>query len=299
MLPRALRKLLTPIARPLARAAGLRVYDYDINDFYWAVPDQDRIGQGVLNAVSELPGLRMNEPQQIELLRRLVERYKSEYQSLPAQRPADPDAFFWQNGSFGNHDAILLYCLIRELRPRKIIEIGAGASTRLTATALRKNRPDSPCHFTTIDPYPDAVVAAGFDGLDKLIRSPVQQVPMDTFTALEAGDILFIDSSHVLHVGSDVHYEFLEVLPRIAAGVYVHVHDIFMPQEYPAWAVRNGRFWDEQYLLQAFLAFNDSFEIVWAGNYMNHRNPGEMTRALAGYDAKKNQPGSFWMKRVK
>jgi len=124
----------------------------------------------------------------------------------------------------------------------------------------------------------------------------VQTVPVAQFKQLEANDVLFIDSSHVVKIGSDVNYLFLEVLPRLRPGVIVHIHDIFLPNEYPrAWVLEQCRFWTEQYLLQAFLSFNSDFEIVFANSYMGRRHADMMKATFP------NSPwwggGSFWMRR--
>ena len=116
----------------------------------------------------------------------------------------------------------------------------------------------------------------------------------------ENHDILFIDSSHVLRIGGDVQYEYLEILPRLARGVIVHSHDIFLPAEYPRhWVLEEHKFWTEQYLLQAFLAFNDSFEVLWAGSYMHLKHPEKLEEAFSSYKRERTLPGSFWMRKVK
>lgn len=129
---------------------------------------------------------------------------------------------------------------------------------------------------------------------------------MDLFQSLEANDILFIDSTHVLKIGGDVKYEYLEILPRLQNGVIVHSHDIFFPCEYPKnWTLENHWFWTEQYLLQAFLAFNSAFEILWAGQYMNRKYPDKLTvfpscKNLPLKNLKANQlnsAGSLWIRR--
>ena len=151
-----------------------------------------------------------------------------------------------------------------------------------------------------IDPYPNEVLKRGFPGLSRLIPEKVQDVPISEFMTLGDNDILFIDSSHVLKTGSDVHYEYLEVLPRLNRGVIVHVHDIFLPAEYPReWVLGEHRFWNEQYLLQAFLAFNESFEVLWAGSYMHLRYPEELETAFSSYRREETWPKSFWMRRVR
>jgi hypothetical protein len=126
----------------------------------------------------------------------------------------------------------------------------------------------------------------------------VQDVDLTLFESLGENDVLFIDSSHVLHVDSDVRFLFLEVLPNLQPGVVVHVHDIFLPDHYPRqWVVEEHRFWTEQYLLQAFLAFNPSFEILWAGSYMRARHAERLREAFASYDSSV-WPGSFWFRRL-
>lgn len=134
----------------------------------------------------------------------------------------------------------------------------------------------------------------------RLIRAEVQSVPLSEFEALGENDILFIESSHVLRIGSDVQYEFLEILPRLRPGVLVHVHDVFLPVEYlRRWVMEERRFWNEQYLLQAFLAFNSAFQVVWGGAYMSLRNPDALRSAFPRHDLRNTSPGSFWIRRVR
>jgi hypothetical protein len=126
----------------------------------------------------------------------------------------------------------------------------------------------------------------------------VQDVPLDEFTRLEDGDVLFIDTSHVVKTGGDVQYEFLEVLPRLQKGVIVHIHDIYLPAEYPKeWVLDGLTFWSEQYVLQAFLAFNSAFEVVLGGQYLHLYHPDRLHKAFALYGG---EPwlGSFWIRRV-
>ena len=116
---------------------------------------------------------------------------------------------------------------------------------------------------------------------------------------LARNDILFIDSSHVVRIGGDVLYELLEILPQLAVGVVVHLHDIFMPAEYPKnWVLKNKRFWSEQYLLQAFLAFNKDFEVLWGSSYMHLMHPEMLEAAFPSYRRDRWWPASFWIRRV-
>ena len=146
------------------------------------------------------------------------------------------------------------------------------------------------------EPYPVKTLRAGLPGLTRLVTKKIQDVPWAEFQKLQANDILFIDSTHVLKIGSDVQYEYLEILHRLNPGVLIHLHDIFWPAEYPRkWVMTEKRFWNEAYLAQAFLAFNDSFEILWAGSYLHLNYPDKLKAAFPSYDPAKVCHGSLWL----
>jgi hypothetical protein len=192
--------------------------------------------------------------------------------------------------------------MVRYFKPKRVFEIGSGNSTYLSAQALLKNK-DEDNHkneLIAIEPYPNDVLKTGFPGLSKLISEKIQNTPTSEFSKLEEKDILFVDSSHVLKIGSDVQYEILEILPRLNEGVIVHIHDTFLPAEYPKnWVLEDFRFLNEQYLLQAFLAFNKSFEVQWAWSYMHLHHPDKLEAAFSTYSRDKRWPGSFWMRKIK
>lgn len=197
--------------------------------------------------------------------------------------------------------------MIREFRPARMIEVGSGVTTTLAAQAIRKNREEDPsyqCDFTAIEPFPVRVNPDALPPKFKMIQERVQRVPIETFSALRENDMLFIDSSHVCRTGSDVNYEILEVLPRLNKGVLVHFHDIFLPWEYPrAWVMGDHRFLSEQYMLQAFLACNPHFEVMWGSYYMMRKNPEALDRAFATFRKDITAPGtflpgSFWISKV-
>ena len=147
-----------------------------------------------------------------------------------------------------------------------------------------------------IDPFPRDFVRNGLPGLQSLITKKVQEIDLEFFSQLQSGDILFIDSSHTVKIGGDVNYLFLEVLPRLKPGVIVHVHDIFLPFEYRRdWVQDEFRFWNEQYLLQAFLAFNSEFEVLLANAYLNHCHQEDLKAAFPNLLSWAS--GSFWMRR--
>jgi hypothetical protein len=192
--------------------------------------------------------------------------------------------------------------MIRRFKPQKIFEIGGGFSTYLSAQALLKNKEaeNIESELVTFEPYPSEVLRKGFSNLSRLVTKEIQEIDLSEFRKLKENDILFIDSSHVLKIGSDVQYEYLEILPRLSKGVIVHIHDIFIPSDYPReWVLKGYRFWNEQYLLQCFLAFNDSFEVVWAGSYMHLKHPEKLAAAFQSYNNSVSYPASFWMRKTK
>ncbi len=272
------------------------------NHYYQPVPDTTRLGDDLWLRRSELAGLHMNDERQLELLSIFQSRFRDEYELFPRTSTGKASEFYLDNHAFVSVDAEILYCMIRHLRPRRIYEIGAGMSTYLSAQAVLRNEQDGcpPCDLVAIEPYPNPTLKDGFPGLSRLVPKEVQDVPLSEFQKLNENDILFIDSSHVLRIGNDVQYEYLELLPRLNRGVVIHVHDIFMPAEYPKeWVIGKRRFWTEQYLLQAFLAFNSSFEVLWAGSYMHLKHPERLQVAFASYDKGRTMPGSFWMRKAR
>jgi predicted O-methyltransferase YrrM len=269
------------------------------NHYHFPIPDTSRLEDAIWTRASELPGVEMNEPEQLVLLDRLSSAYANEWAGLPRTRPQSPNAFHLENGHFETVDAEMYYGLIRERAPRRILEIGSGFSSRLALAALEKNREAGKSGAITLcDPHPPAWAHAGRGAIDRIIPSQVQGISLTEFTSLSANDMLFIDSSHVLAIGSDVQFLFLEALPRLRPGVLVHVHDIFFPEEYPRYWVRDRlRFWNEQYLLQAFLAFNPRFRVLWASHWIAVKYPGRLQQAIPSFVPGKS-PGSFWMERV-
>jgi fermentation-respiration switch protein FrsA (DUF1100 family) len=183
---------------------------------------------------------------------------------------------------------------VRRFRPRRIVEVGSGNSTRLALLAAAAN--GTPCEVVAVDPEPRAEL----DGAVRWVRSRVEDAPLETFAALAENDVLFVDSSHVLRLGGDVQHLFLEVIPRLAPGVLVHVHDVFLPAEYPA--VAGGQwFMNEQHVLQAFLAFNDAFEVVLAGSYLHLEHPDLLCECFSAYARAGDRwpVTSFWLRRTR
>lgn len=271
--------------------------------YYSPIPDtrELRASGSIWEQESPLAGVDLNDQRQLTLLREF-QAYSRECE-FPLDRTSTPHEYFARNPDFSLADASMLHCMIRSGRPKRIIEVGSGFSTYVSARACLINQ-DEGCAtgLAAIEPYPNPVLRAGIPGLAELISTKVEHVGIDVFTSLEEGDILFIDSSHVVRMGNDVVFLFLEVLPQLKKGTIVHVHDIFLPKPYPRpWVMNIQRFWSEQYLLQAFLAFNSHFEVLWGGNfsYEKHRDDVVSGFPLLTQLAWLDQlPSSFWIRKT-
>lgn len=269
------------------------------NSFTYPIPDTRDLKDALWDQHSAMVGVDLNESRQIALLELFATKFRSEYAQFPSEKTDVPHQYCLENPYFISVDGEILYCMIRHFKPRRIFEIGSGYSTYLAAQAVRQNELEgSSCELVAFEPYPNAVLKRGFPGLSRLVETRIENVPVAEFANLEENDILFVDSSHSLKIGSDVHFEFLEIIPRLRKGVIIHVHDIFLPAEYPRdWILKDHNFYNEQYLLQAFLAFNDSFEVLWAGSFMHLSHSQELQTAFDSYHG--GWPGSFWMRKVK
>jgi len=305
----ALRSVYVKAFRAL-QALGLSVTPVH---FYFPVPNLSRLRENTWPGGPGESVVDFDIPAQLGRLNDW-HRYSDEWTFHSAGKAYE---FHLNNGFFETVDAEVAYSLVREHKPKRIIEVGGGNSTRLLATALRRNAEEgSPGELVTIEPGPDENLRHGFPGLTKLFQVRVQEMPAEYFEQLEAGDILFLDSTHVVALGSDVVYEILEILPRLKPGVLVHFHDIFMPAEYPEKFVKqNLCFWGEQYMLQAFLCGNRNFRVVWASSMMQlaypkilrgvfpqwqgsfRRMPERLKTFVPSFDGENVWPCSLWLQR--
>lgn len=262
--------------------------------FYQPIPDTQHLPETLWDQRSELVGIDMNDSVQLDLLQKQFPKFRDEYEEFPTKPTERQTQFYLNNGLFDGTDALVAYCMVRHFQPQLIVEIGGGFSSLLLGQALAKN--NNSANLICVEPFPKDFLRQGFPGLRSLMEKKVQDIDLDFFSQLDAGNILFIDSSHTVKIGGDVNYLFLEVLPRLKPGVIVHVHDIFLPFEYRRdWVMDEFRFWTEQYLLQAFLTFNSEFEILLANSYLAYRY---MEHLKATFPKSPLQGGgSFWMDR--
>lgn len=253
---------------------------------------------------SALVGIDLDVPEMTETLRDLASRWEQEFAAVTGDYLANTRQGF--GPGYPQLDARTLYFMLREHKPARYLEIGSGLSTYYASLAAQRNAADgSPLQITCVEPYP-------FDALRtldnfELVEGFVQDVPLSRFEALEAGDVLFIDSSHALKIDSDVAFLFLEVLPRLKPGVLVHIHDVHFPYNgpYPAdtwlFGERWPVYWNEAMVVQIFLAHNHAYRVLLSTPMIRHENEHVLGELFADYvpvarDA--NPPSSLWLRRV-
>jgi hypothetical protein len=295
------------LAAELARAGGPDAQLLDpypmwvpLGHFYSPFPslDEVRASESRLFAPvdpSNITGIDMREEAQLRLLDRFMEYYRE----LPFNdTKTEGLRYYFDNPAYAYSDGIFLHCMIRHLKPNKIIEVGSGYSSCVT---LDTNELffDNKISCTFIEPYPDLLLSLlkpGDGGRIELIDKGLQDCPVEKFQELEAGDILFIDSTHVSRIGSDVNYLFFEILPSLPSGVFIHLHDIFYPLEYPKEWIYEGRAWHEIYLLRAFLLYNESFRIEFFNLFLETRHEARFAADMPL--CLKNTGGSIWLKKL-
>lgn len=262
--------------------------------YYSPVPSKFDLAN-VQYDVTDLPGIDLNTGGQLEIMKTLA-KYAGQF---PFPDTAEENGYrYWcANDFFGHTDGLILFCLLLELRPRRVIEVGSGYSSALML--------DTNQHFLGnkmalkfVEPCAGRLrsLLSNVDlASHRLVEYPVQTVALSEFEWLQGNDVLFIDSSHVTKAGSDVNYLVFQVLPHLNVGVWVHFHDIFFPFEYiKEWAAE-GRAWNESYLLRAFLQYNDLFQIQVYNHYLGQKHLNKVQQVIPRFDA---NGGSLWLKKT-
>ena len=287
--------LARQIFNPLLRNIG---YTLITDHFYQPIPNRQEI---MTYAGKEWPlsSIEWHLDKQTELVKYLLEKYALEFNNKEIF-----SAFGYSEDSSGliSGDAEVLYAMVREKKPSRIIEIGSGGSTKIIAAALRMNfiENSQKSQLISIEPYPQDFLK-DFANVSKyflefsLLNQKVEAVDLSVFESLQTNDILFVDSSHVFKSGSDVEFEFLQVYPRLQTGVLVHIHDIFFPYDYPIeWNLKESRYWNEQYFLETFLQFNKKFEVLASLSMVSYYKNSVFLENINAYNEER-LPGSFWM----
>jgi predicted O-methyltransferase YrrM len=215
-----------------------------------------------------------------------------------AQEKTGGARYYWDNHIFPASDAAILRAIVLRSRPSRIVEVGSGFSTACMLDTVDEAGLAG-TQITCVEPYPQrlyGLLRAQDRERLRIIEQPVQEAPMDLFASLGGGDILFIDSTHVLKTGSDVHHELFEILPSLQPGVLIHFHDIHYPFEYPrGWIFDSGYSWNEAYALRAFLMYNETFEIVFHGSYFAAWHAELVRQSYPLF--LRNAGGSLWLRK--
>ncbi|MDY6992533.1 MAG: class I SAM-dependent methyltransferase [Pseudomonadota bacterium] len=267
--------------------------------FYSPIPDLQEIKakeQAIFETIPRtLAGIDLNEEEQLTLL----ETFKPFNSEMPFKdEPQTGLRYYFKARAFGYEGAIGLYSMMRYLKPKRIIEVGSGKSS---AVMLDTNDLffNSSIAFTFIEPYPKvlfSMVKQSDIERNQLLTQKLQDVNLDVFSQLSANDILFIDSTHVSKINSDVNYLFFEILPSLASGVYIHIHDIFYPFEYPKhWLYKKGIAFNENYILRAFLQYNTAFKIVFFSSFLKYFYVDQLKQLMPFI--MEHNAGSIWLRK--
>lgn len=269
---------------------------YPPGHYYSPIPSREEVLKYIKSRKlpgSEIVGIEMNAQSQHNLLNEYVLFYKD----LPFPEKQRPEQrFYYENDWFSYSDAIFLYCFLRKFTPNKIIEVGSGFSSAVILDTIDSIF-QSP-EMTFIEPYPDrlnSLLREQDRQQVRLLDDKIQEVPSDIFSTLGDGDLLFIDSSHVVKCGSDLQLLMFDILPVLKTGVVVHFHDIFYPFDYPSEWLKKGRYWNENYFLRAFLSFNSEWRILFFNTYVHHMF-GDLIKEKMPLCAK-NTGGSLYIQR--
>jgi hypothetical protein len=242
-------------------------------------------------------GIDFNDAHHERVLREYFPAFYADF-AYPAKSDDNPLQFYLDNDQFSWLDCRALFVLLRAWRPKRFIEVGSGFSTLLVADVNRRFL-GGLMKISCIEPYPRDALRSPALGLERLITRKVQDVDLALFDELDAGDVLFIDSSHVAKTGSDVNHLCFEVLPRLRRGGHVHFHDIFLPSDYPKpWVLDENRSWNEQYVVRALLMFSSLFRVLFGSSYAFVVHAAALREALRDPGGAYYGGGSLWIEKI-
>jgi hypothetical protein len=266
--------------------------------YYSPIPNLEELKKNenkIFNSADPLKGIELNLKNQTALFN----EFKEYYPDLPwHDNKNNNKRYYYLNDFYSYGDAIILYSMIRHLKPKNIIEVGSGFSSALIIDTNETFFNNS-ISCTFIEPYPERFLSLIKEkDLENvtLIQENLEEIDLNIFSKLSAGDILFIDSSHISKVNSDVNFIIFKLLPSLNPGVHIHFHDIFYPFEYPKEWIYKGIFWNEAYILRAFLQFNNTFRIEYFSSYFHKQFHSLIMKDMPLIT--KNIGGSIWITKT-
>lgn len=270
---------------------------FNAGHYYSPIPHREDIKQFKKKNDSlkpQLPDINLNREKQKQIL----SDYAQFYKDLPfPENKKENFRYFYNNDYFGYSDAIFLFSFLLKNKPKKIIEIGSGFSSAVILDTIENFFPKRP-DVTFIEPNTQRLNNLIFEkdkNNFKLINKKLQETSRDIFSQLKTGDLLFIDSSHVIKYGSDLQTLFFNILPFLPEGVFVHFHDIFYPFEYPYEWLKKGIYWNEIYFLRAFLSYNYNWEIYFFNTYVSNEFEGIISKHMP--QCLQNKGGSIYIQK--
>jgi hypothetical protein len=274
---------------------------YPAGHYYSPIPAKGDVIEWIERKDNErlaptVPGLDLRKHEQFALL----QEYSQYYSDIPfSEEKSNQHRYYFNNEFFCHSDAIFLYCFLRHFKPRRIIEIGSGFSSAVMLDTLDLHSYGQ-VDITFVEPFPErlrGLLRSADNARITIIEKKVQDVDLKIFSGLTPGDLLFIDSSHVVKLGSDVQKIFFNIIPSLPMGVFLHFHDIFANFEYPLEWLSMGRYWNEDYLLRAFLSYNETWAILFFNNYVGHVFKDDLQAKMPL--CLKDIGGSIYLKRTK
>lgn len=271
--------------------------------FYNPIPDTKELRRNLhqWNKDWDFTGIDFKENQQIEFLHYLA-NFRNEYETLPEYDIVRANGF---GEGYGVVESHILYGVIRYFKPKQIIEVGSGMSTYYSLIALRKNKNEEniDSKITCIEPFPKkSLVSLIEDSTVELIPKFLQDIDIEIFKTLKENDILFIDSSHIAKINSDIYHLYLQILPILNKNVIIQIHDIpfphLTPDDVEHWIFKKHQFWNEPAILKSFLSFNNAFEILLCSSYLHYKKPDILLFAFNIYDNEKHFPSSIWLRKL-
>jgi predicted O-methyltransferase YrrM len=283
------------IAKDVAEAFESAGYHLLPRHFYTPIPDPEIVSKLDFEAESyPFREGQFSEKTALQFLNTIAS-YAGELEKNFPWDGSSKTGYKWDNFFFTGIDASSLYTFIRTEKPKRIVEIGSGFSTHVALQAVSENGFGN---IVCIEPYPTPTLLKLSKEIE-ILQEKVQSIPLDMFSSLEPGDILFIDSAHVSCLASDVNYELFQILPTLKKGVLVHIHDIFLPFEYPRdWLVDRRWYWNEQYLLYALLRMSDAFQVLMPNVYLRKRHSKAIQEALPFLGQQALSGCSIWLKKT-